>query len=105
MWEEMNSQCIIHSKVVLARWMLLALLLLTATLSDAGVSADPNHYEIAFHWAPVHIQNADWVLVDSQKARQDFIARFDYDDNWKGPDNWDDFSAHATTLEAVAYYG
>lgn len=104
MWEEMNSQCIIHSKVVLARWMLLALLLLTATLSDAGVSADPNHYEIAFHWAPVHIQNADWVLVDSQKARQDFIARFDYDGNWKGPDNWDHFSAHATTLEAVAYY-
>ena len=61
----------------------------------ALVSADTNHFEMAFHWAPVHIQ--------AFFSSQDFIRRFDFDGDFVGTNNRDNMNSGS--LEAAVYYG
>ena len=58
------------------------------------VSADVNHFELALHWAPVHIQGT--------AGRQDWLSRFDYDGDFKGANNWDNLNNG--TFDAAVYY-
>lgn len=63
-----------------------------APLALAGPTVDP--YQLAFHWAPVIHQGA--------ASEQDYITRVDYDGDWIGNNNWDNFPNG--DLSAHVYY-
>ena len=62
---------------------------------------DP-YFSLATYWAPVIRQ---YVKNDSTYGyRQDYITRFDYDTNWTGNDNWDNFPYFLDALYGYVYY-
>jgi hypothetical protein len=65
------------------------LILLLALTLPALAQTD----ELLKTYAPVFVQNC--------AGRADYLTRFDYDGNWNGADNWENFDKHA--LPAVAY--
>jgi hypothetical protein len=66
-------------------------------LGAAGVAAgaDANHRRLAEHYAPV-------VYQESRSTVLDFIAKFDYDGDWKGDNNWR--NAYLFDLSGHVYY-
>jgi hypothetical protein len=54
--------------------------------------------EIAAQFAPVFYQ----ALGTS--PRFDYITRFDFDDDWRGDNNWNDAANHKFRLDAYVYY-
>jgi hypothetical protein len=54
-------------------------------------------FELAFYHAPIHYQD-----TNSAKAPADYIARFDYDGDWIGWNNWDNLMKFP--LSAHVYY-
>jgi hypothetical protein len=62
---------------------------------SALVTADASHFELAFHWAPVHLQS----IANSG----DFLRRFDFDADFVGNNNEDNMNFGS--LEAAVYYG
>lgn len=60
------------------------------------VLAEPsmNSYALAFHWAP--------VIYHGTAREQDFLTRVDYDGDWVGNNNWDNFPNG--DLAAYVYY-
>jgi len=73
----------------------LRLIFLLASLGG-GVLAQPSldPYLLARHWAPVIHQGA--------ASEQDFLTRVDYDGDWIGNNNWNNFPNG--DLSAVVYY-
>ena len=53
--------------------------------------------EIAYYWAPVWDQD-----TYSSDFEADYITKFDYDGNWIGNDNWNNFGSYP--LNATIYY-
>lgn len=53
--------------------------------------------ELAYRYAPIHYQD-----TDNSKAKADYLTRFDYDNNWKGNDNWENLNSG--DLSAYVYY-
>lgn len=79
--------------------LLLAALALTA-LPSAGVlatSTGGSDLALAAHWAPVWYQD-----TDSSNYKADYIARFSYDGNWKGNDNWENLPSFS--VKGEIYY-
>ena len=74
------------------RALFLPLVGLSCAVALAGPSVDP--YQLAFHWAPVIHQGA--------ASEQDFLTRVDYDGDWIGNNNWDNFPGG--DLAAYVYY-
>jgi hypothetical protein len=68
-------------------------LVLGAAAAAAG--ADANHRRLAEHYAPV-------VFQESRSTVLDFIAKFDYDGDWKGDNNWR--NAYLHDLTGHVYY-
>jgi hypothetical protein len=66
-------------------------------LGAAGLAAaaDANHRRLAEHYAPV-------VYQESRSTVLDFIAKFDYDGDWKGDNNWR--NAYLFDLSGHVYY-
>lgn len=58
-------------------------------------SADPRFY-LAEHYAPFIAQET-WF-----EPKADYLARFDYDGNWKGDDNWENLEKGSS--QAFVYY-
>ncbi|MEH1922732.1 nuclease A inhibitor family protein [Nostoc sp.] len=52
---------------------------------------------LALYHAPIHYQD-----TDSTKYSGDYITRFDYDNDWRGTNNWDNLILFP--LSAHAYY-
>jgi hypothetical protein len=52
--------------------------------------------QLAEHYAP-YVAQETWF-----EPKADFLARFDFDGNWSGEDNWD--SAPAGSSQAFVYY-
>jgi hypothetical protein len=61
----------------------------------AATGADARHRQLAEHYAPV-------VFQESRSTVLDFIAKFDYDGDWKGDNNWR--NAYLHDLTGHAYY-
>ena len=61
----------------------------------SGKSSDPYFY-LAAHYAPFIAQET-WFTPNA-----DFLARFDYDGNWKGDDNWENLDSGSS--QAFVYY-
>src|SRR5688500_19260378 len=75
-----------------------ALSLCLALLLGAAAAAaadDANHRRLAEHYAPV-------VFQESRSTVLDFIAKFDYDGDWKGDNNWR--NAYLHDLTGHVYY-
>jgi len=53
--------------------------------------------DLAAYYAPIHYQD-----TDSTKYSGDYITRFDYDNDWRGTNNWDNLFQFA--LNAHGYY-
>jgi hypothetical protein len=68
-------------------------LLLGAAAAAAGADAD--HRRLAEHYAPV-------VFQESRSTVLDYIAKFDYDGDWKGDNNWR--NAYLHDLTGHVYY-
>jgi hypothetical protein len=66
-------------------------------VDDEDGCPDSGWEALAAHWAPVIYQDTD----DSDPAA-DFITNFDYDGNWNGLDNWDNYPFYP--LPAYTYY-
>jgi hypothetical protein len=75
-----------------ALFLSVALLLGLACRAEA---ADANHRRLAEHYAPV-------VFQESRSTVLDFIAKFDYDGDWKGDNNWR--NAYLYDLTGHVYY-
>lgn len=58
-------------------------------------SSDP-YFNLAAHYAP-YIAQETWF-----NPRADFLARFDFDGNWKGEDNWENLPRGSS--QAFVYY-
>lgn len=69
--------------------------LFLATISF-NVSAD-FYSDLAYNHAPIHYQD-----TDNTNARADYITAIDYDYDWFGDNNWDNFATGS--LAATAYY-
>jgi len=57
---------------------------LSGLVAASAWGQSPSHAEVAWRWAPIHYQD-----TDSTDYTADFIARFDYDGDWDGTNNWD----------------
>ena len=67
----------------------------TYNFSSEAKSADPYFY-LAEHYAPFIAQET-WF-----NPKADYLARFDYDKNWKGDDNWENLEKGSS--QAFVYY-
>jgi hypothetical protein len=65
------------------------------SFSSEPKSADPRFY-LAEHYAPFIAQET-WF-----NPKADYLARFDYDKNWKGDDNWENLEKGSS--QAFVYY-
>jgi hypothetical protein len=75
----------------------LTYLALSAVLQGMLAAAEkPEHRALAEYYAPV-------VYQESKSAILDYIARFDYDGDWNGSNNWR--NAYRYELRAYVYYG
>lgn len=66
------------------------------TTSDYLVESESIN-ELIYYWAPVWYQD-----TDSTNYEADYITNFDYDGNWIGNDNWNNFGSYP--LNATIYY-
>jgi len=57
-------------------------------------SSRPTYRELAEHWSP--------FIYQATTGRHDFITRFDFDGNWLGHDNWENYECYP--LPAYVYY-
>jgi len=57
-------------------------------------SSRPTYRELAEHWSP--------VIYQATSGRYDYITRFDFDGNWVGHDNWENYECYP--LPAYVYY-
>lgn len=55
--------------------------------------------DLAYHYAPVHYQDAD-----SDRYRSDMLTRIDFDGDWAMNDNWEACSALASNPQPFVYY-
>lgn len=62
---------------------------------DPAESTDP-YFDLAEHYAPFIAQET-WFTPDA-----DLLARFDYDGNWRGEDNWENLNIGSR--QAFVYY-
>lgn len=63
--------------------------------SDKISSAStPTYWELATHWSP--------FIYQATTGRHDYITRFDFDGNWLGHDNWENYECYP--LPAYVYY-
>lgn len=65
-----------------------------------------NHYDIAFHHAPIHYQD-----TDSSDYKSDYITAIDYDGDWVSNNNWDNLSSgqwpakvYYSVVESCSHY-
>ena len=59
---------------------------------------------LALRWAPVHYQDVDRTGSHALGGAADYIARYDFDGNLDGRDNWDRAGDSRFPLAAHAYY-
>lgn len=59
-----------------------------------GSSSSPTYRQLAEHWSP--------VIYQSTEKDEDYITKFDYDGNWNGYDNWENFPCYSKP--AYVYY-
>jgi len=57
-------------------------------------SSRPTYRELAEHWSP--------FIYQATSGRYDYITRFDFDGNWIGHDNWENYECYP--LPAYVYY-
>lgn len=59
-----------------------------------GSSNSPKYRQLAEHWSP--------FIYQATTGRYDYITRFDFDGNWFGHDNWENYECYP--LPAYVYY-
>lgn len=69
---------------------------------EASAAAD--RAALAMRWAPIHYQDVDQTGSHALGGRADYIARFDFDGNLVGNDNWDHAGGSSYSLAAHAYF-
>ncbi|HEY9636881.1 MAG TPA: hypothetical protein V6D14_26005 [Coleofasciculaceae cyanobacterium] len=88
-------------KKIRAKTMLFGSIGLLMTLgllgSSAAAAQPPSDLELARYHAPIHYQD-----TDSTKYKGDYITKFNYDNDWRGENNWDNLSKFP--LKAYGYY-
>jgi hypothetical protein len=67
-------------------------------------SAAADRAALALHWAPIHYQDVDQTGSHALGGAADYIARYDFDGNLVGNDNWDHAGSSSYPLAAHAYY-
>lgn len=65
-------------------------------LSVPDLYAAPSLFQVVENWAP--------VIKQGTEGNFDFITKFDYDGNWNGYDNWNNFGGNTGRLHAYVYY-
>lgn len=96
-----------------------ALVAMGAALSGCALEVDENLGEstqalsaqsagdranLALHWAPIHYQDVDQTGGHALGGAADYLARYDFDGDLNGKNNWDRAGNAAYPLSAHAYY-
>jgi len=84
-------------KVFLAAIGVLIAIVVGSLTQLKGIAQSPTDLDLAVYHAPIHYQD-----TDSTKYSGDYITRFDYDQDWRATNNWDNLQQFA--LNAHAYY-
>jgi hypothetical protein len=74
----------------------------TETALSAIDAAD--RAELALAWAPIHYQDVDQTGSHALGGAADYIARYDFDGDLDGRNNWDNAGDSSHPLEAHVYY-
>ena len=64
--------------------------------NKAGAASD---LDLAYRWAPVHIQDTDSTDYDA-----DFLTAVDFDGDWNASNNWENQATDVNRLKGTAYY-
>ncbi|BCJ40515.1 hypothetical protein GCM10010168_81510 [Actinoplanes ianthinogenes] len=75
--------------------------LVLATTLATPARAAVGDAELALRWAPIHYQDVDATGTHALGGRSDYLARYDFDGDLDGRDNWDDAGKDTT---AHVYY-
>lgn len=59
---------------------------------------------LALRWAPIHYQDVDQTGSHALGGKADYIARYDFDGDLNGRNNWDNAGNAAYPLSAHGYY-
>lgn len=46
------------------------------------------HFDVAYHWAPIHHMAVETRGANALGGRADYLARVDFDGDWEGRNNW-----------------
>ncbi len=69
---------------------------------SAALAAD--RAALAMEWAPIHYQDVDQTGGHALGGKADYIARYDFDGDLNGRNNWDRAGSAAYPLSAHVYY-
>ncbi len=83
---------------ILSVALVLSILMGMLVMPSKVEATPPAYFSLAEHWAPVIYQDVN----EHHDVRGDFISKFNFDGNWAGNDNWDNYDQYP--LEAYVYY-
>ncbi|MCP4443129.1 MAG: hypothetical protein GY810_29835 [Aureispira sp.] len=80
------------------------LFLCLSTTLKAQVLSDSFQLNLAYHWAPIHVQDVKQNPKDGLGGRADYITAIDFDGDWKMNNNWDNAANDQYDFSGKCYY-
>lgn len=77
---------------------------LGSTAEALSASSAADRQQLALRWAPIHHQDVDQTGSHALGGAADYIARYDFDGDLDGRNNWDRAGNAAYPLSAHGYY-
>jgi hypothetical protein len=74
------------------------------TSEALSASSPADRAALALRWAPIHYQDVDQTGSHALGGAADYVARYDFDGDLNGRNNWDRAGNAAYPLSAHAYY-
>lgn len=78
---------------------LMLALALSGAIIPAGTTKAASDVDLAYRWAPVHIQDTDSTDYDA-----DYLSAIDFDGDWNTSNNWENQAVDVNRLKGTAYY-
>ncbi len=91
--------CALAAMLLAAPWGCAEMEAIDSTAVPLVASDASDRAALALRWAPIHYQDVDQTGSHALGGAADYIARYDFDNNLVGNDNWD----HADDFPLVAH--
>ena len=90
--------------LLLAPWGCADIEMVDSSAAPLLASTPEDRADLALRWAPIHYQDVDRTGSHALGGAADYIARYDFDGNLDGRDNWDNAGNSSYPLAAHAYF-